>query len=698
MPSVESKTTDRIAVIVIDHPPVNSLARPVRDGIVACLENASEDCDIDAIVITGSGRNFSAGADIREFDAPPEEPLLPDVVHALEASAKPVVAAMNGAALGGGLEIALGCHYRIAAEDATMGLPEVHLGLLPGAAGTQRLPRLAGVETALSMMLEGKRIGASEAKTMGLVDDVVAADALVAAAADFARERVGCPLRRIREFRIEDPGPALFDETRRRMAARTRGLVSPGKIVECVEAAVRLDYEAGCAVERDAFITCKASPQSGGLRHAFFAEREVAKVPGIDESTSVRDIEKIAVLGAGTMGAGIAYAALTSGFSVHLLDNSESGLARGRKTIEGYYDYGVSRGKLDADAAQAGLARLGAGTNYDAVADADLVIEAVFESMAVKEDVFSTLDDVCRPGAILATNTSTLDVDRIASTTRRPEDVVGLHFFSPAHIMRLLEVVRGEKTAEDVIATSLSLARRLGKVGVVVGNCFGFVGNRMLYSYGRENQLLLLEGAAPEYIDRTLYDWGMAMGPNAVGDLAGLDVGYKVRQERTDLPDDPRFYRVADMLAEQGRYGQKTGKGMYLYEENSRNPLPDPDVEAMIRAEAKRLGVERRSVPEEEIIERCIYGLVTEGARILEEGIALRSGDIDVIWTNGYGFPRYRGGPMHYADRIGLENVYRRVCEFAERFGREYWEPPALLRDLAKSGGSFGTYQGSGSS
>jgi 3-hydroxyacyl-CoA dehydrogenase len=432
-----------------------------------------------------------------------------------------------------------------------------------------------------------------------------------------------------------------------------------------------------------------ASPQSAGLRHAFFAERGSAKVPGIDKSTPVRELTKVAVLGAGTMGAGIAYSCLSAGMEVTLLDNAEEGLAKGEKTIHGLYDGGVSRGKISEAARDDGLSRFSTTQSYDDLADSDLVIEAVVESMAVKKDVFSALDAAVKAGAVLATNTSTLDIDEIASATSRPGDVIGLHFFSPAHIMRLLEIVRGKQTSDEVIATSLALAKRLRKIGVVVGNCPGFVGNRMLYCYGRENQLLMLEGASPEQIDKALYDWGMAMGPNAVGDLAGLDIGYKGRKERPDVPDDPRFYRVADVLVEMGRYGQKTGKGTYLYEEGSRKPIPDPEVTAIIEAEAEKLGIERRDIDDEEIVQRCIYALVVEGARILEDGMAARSADIDVVWMNGYGFPRHRGGPMFYADYVGLDKVLETVRDFEQRFGSLYWTPPKLLVDLAESGKSF---------
>jgi len=690
MSTVTLAMHESIAVITIDNPPVNALSQSVRQGLIEAMDRAEHDPQTSAIVIACAGRTFIAGADIREFGKPPEAPWLPDVVERLEDSANPVIAALHGSTLGGGLEVAMGCHYRIATPAAVVGLPEVKLGLLPGATGTQRLPRLAGVERALALMLSGNPIAASDALDTGIIDRIADQDDLLAAAIEFAAEMIANGPRRVRDMPVPATSAEVFATARKRIAAKTRGLLSPQKIIQCVEAATQLDYAEGCKVERDLFMECKDSPQSSGLRHAFFAEREVAKIPGLDRSTPTRDIRKISVLGAGTMGAGIAYNCLSRGYTVHLLDNDDAGLDRGKSMIRSLYEGGVKRGKISEAGAREGLQRLITSTSYDDVADADLVIEAVFEDMSIKKTVFAKLDEVCKNGAILASNTSTLNIDEIASATRRPQDVIGLHFFSPAHIMRLLEIVRGKETCDEVIATSLALAKKLGKIGVVVGNCFGFVGNRMLYPYGRENQLLLLEGAAPEYIDSALFDWGMAMGPNAVGDLAGLDVGYKARHARTDLPDDPRFYRVSDMLVEQGRLGQKSGRGMYLYEPGARTPVPDPDVQAMIRAEAVRLGIEQREIDAAEIIDRCIYSLILEGARILEDGIANRSGDIDVIWTNGYGFPRYRGGPMHYADGVGLASVYDRVCEFRERFGSQYWEPPKLLQTLAKTNGRFG--------
>lgn len=683
---------DSVCAICVDNPPVNALSESVRVGLIEQLNQALSDDQCLAIVIHCAGRTFIAGADIREFNKPPAPPFLPDVVHAIEDADKPVVAAIHGTALGGGLEVAMGCHYRVALESAKLGLPEVNLGLLPGATGTQRLPRLVGVEKALEMMLSGRPIGASSALDCGLVDELVDGDDLLPSALRFAAAAVERGPRRVRDMAAPAASPAAFDEARKRIAKRQRGLLSPERIVQCVEASATMSYSDGCDLERKHFLECKESPQSDGLRHAFFAERGVAKIPGIDKDTGRRPVNSIAVLGAGTMGAGIAFSGLCAGLSVFLLDSQEEGLQRGRATIAGLFDQGVQRGKLSRSFADEASARLSTGVDYESVGDADLVIEAVFESMAVKKEVFARLDQVCKDGAILATNTSTLDVDEIAGATSRPADVIGLHFFSPAHIMRLLEIVRGRQTASDVIATSLDLAKRLGKIGVVVGNCFGFVGNRMLYAYGRENQLMLLEGAAPELIDKTLFDWGMAMGPNAVGDLAGLDVGYKVRRERTDLPDDPRFYRIADLLVEQGRLGQKSGAGMYRYGEGSRKPLPDPAVQRLIEEESARLGIEQRDIDAEEIVDRCILGLVVEGARILDEGIALRSGDIDVVWINGYGFPRHRGGPMHWADNRGLAEIVERVQEFSDRMGALYWEVPPLLRQLAADGATFAEF------
>ena len=656
---------------------------------MTCLEQATSDPETRSIVIHCAGRTFIAGADIREFDRPPEAPHLLDVVATIEACDKPVLAAIHGTALGGGFEVALGCHYRLAAADAAVGLPEVKLGLLPGASGTQRLPRLIGVDKALDMILTGNHLPAIAALEAGAIDKITTGDDLEAEALAYAEELIDSGPRRIRDMDVQPVDPALFDERRKIIAAKTRGLISPEKIIRSVELSTQLDFDKGCEAEREFSVECKESPQSSALRHAFFAERAVSKVLGIDKNTTKREIHSIAVIGAGTMGAGIGYASLNAGCELILIDNDDESLERGQKTIEGLYQAGVERGKVTNAQMDEGLDRLTISQDYADLRDVDLVIEAVFENMTIKKAVFGKLDEACKKGVILATNTSTLDIDEIAAATRRPEDVIGLHFFSPAHIMRLLEIVRGTDTSNEVIASSLELAKRLGKIGVVVSNCFGFVGNRMLYGYGRENQRLLLEGAAPEYIDKVLFDWGMAMGPNAMGDLAGLDVGYKIRQERTDLPDDPTFYRIADMLAEQGRFGQKSGKGMYLYEQGSRTPIPDPDVQEMINSEAQRLGVEQREISEDEIIERCIFALIAEGARILEDGIAARASDIDVIWINGYGFPRHRGGPMHYADTIGAEKICEALARFRKIPGLEYWTVVELLKYMEKNGTRF---------
>ncbi|MGI9264762.1 MAG: 3-hydroxyacyl-CoA dehydrogenase NAD-binding domain-containing protein [Gammaproteobacteria bacterium] len=679
-----------IGLITIDNPPVNALSHGVRAGICETLDAAVADNEIHAIVLACSGRTFIAGADIREFGKPLQDPWLPEVLAQLEAVDKPTVAALFGTVLGGGLETAMCCHYRVALSTTRLGLPEVNLGLLPGAGGTQRLPRLVGAPYALDIMVGGKPVDANSAHQNGLVDEIVSDDVLAAATA-FAQRLVddGEGPRRTGDRPVEPVADDFFANYRAKIARRARGFNSPWRIVECVEAAVSKPLDEGLKLERELFLQCRDSNQSASMRHLFFAERTVARIPDVPKNTPARDIRQVAIIGAGTMGSGIALACLNAGFDVRLLDLDRQTLERGRESIVKGLDAAVARGRIDQTDRDKCIDQLVLVDEYEALSEADLVIEAVFESMSVKEDVFSRLDSVCRPGALLATNTSTLSIDRISAATTRPEDVIGLHFFSPAHIMRLLEIVRGSATSTDVIASSMQFAKRLRKIGVVVGNCFGFVGNRMLYGYGRENQLLLLEGAAPEYIDQVLHDWGMAMGPNAVGDLAGLDVGYKVRQERTDLPDDPRYYRMADVLAGLGRFGQKTGRGMYLYEEGSRIPVPDPEVSELIRTEAEALGVEQRDIGQQEIIERCVYALVVEGTRILEEGIALRASDIDVVWANGYGFPRFRGGPMFYADTVGLDKVYETVCRFRDQLGEQYWKPPELLKKLALEGGTF---------
>ena len=689
--TVRADRHNGIAVLTIDHPPVNAMAQPVRAALLEAVVAADADVGVAAIVITASGRHFVAGADIREFDAEPRAPLLNDVLLRLEASSKPVIAALHGSALGGGFELALACHYRIASPGASFGLPEIRLGLLPGSGGMQRLPRLIGPRDALSLMLNGEPIGCDRALELGIIDRTAGSSDLLADALLYAREIAasGSGPRRLREQPVAQALPdAEFVAEQRALAARKfPGHMSIDAIIECVQAAATQDFDSALALSRRRFEECRRSDASRALRHLFFAEREHH---GDGEP---RPVERIGVLGAGTMGSGIAISLATAGFDVALVDTDARALSAGLERVCSTISAAVDKGRLDAASAAAAIGRVRTGETLEALQDANLVIEAVFESLSVKQDVFASLGRICRPGTVLASNTSTLDVDAIAAASRRPADVIGMHFFSPANIMRLVEIVRGRSTAPDVIATARSVTRRMGKLGVVVGNCFGFVGNRMLYAYGRENQFLMLEGATPAGIDSVLEKFGMAMGPNAVGDLAGLDVGYRVRRERRDLPCDPRYYRVADMLVEAGRLGQKTGRGAYLYTQGSRKPMRDVEVEALIAAESQRLGIERRAIADQEIRERCLFGLINEGAFILSEGIAATPADIDVIWCNGYGFPRFRGGPMFYADTIGPATVLDGINRLAAVHGRQYWTPAALLSEIAGDGGSFQGWQ-----
>ncbi|MDX1499182.1 MAG: 3-hydroxyacyl-CoA dehydrogenase NAD-binding domain-containing protein [Woeseiaceae bacterium] len=675
-----------IGIVTVDNPPVNALSQAVRQGILEAVTAAQTD-DSDAIVLRCAGRTFIAGADITEFGKPIEPPFLPDLINAIEASGKIVVAALFGTALGGGFETALGCHYRIALATAQVGFPEVKLGLIPGAGGTQRTPRLAGIRPTVELMASGTPIAAEQAAELGLVDRVVA-DGLDAAAAAYARELVdtGAPLRRTRDLDVEALDAAGIEVLEHEVARRAKGQIAPLKVVECVRAAADLAFDSGLAKEREVFTALMDGPQSRALRHVFFAEREAAKVADLPRDTGQREVGAVGIVGAGTMGGGIAMSFANAGFPVTLLEVDDEALARGLETIDRNYAGSVKRGKLaEADAA-ACRGRISGTTDYAALAAADLVIEAVFEDPELKKTVFGRLDAACKPGAILATNTSYQDVDAIARATGRPADVLGMHFFSPAHIMKLLEVVRGEATAPDVLATVMALAKRIRKVPVLARVCYGFIGNRMLGPYFREAQLCLVEGATPAAVDSAMEDWGMAMGPIAVGDLAGLDVGYKARQA---LPEaergDPRACRVPDVLVEAGRLGQKTGKGFYRYDPGTRARESDPEVEAIIEREARALGVERREITKDEIVDRLVYALVNEGMRILEEGIAQRPGDIDVVYIYGYGFPAWRGGPMHYADETGLDTVLARTREFERRFGAA-WTPAPLLEALVADG------------
>jgi len=685
---------DDIAVVTLDNPPVNALAHAVRNGIAAGLEHALAEPAVKAIILTGAGNAFSGGAEIREFNTPAAlaEPNLRQVIAAVEASAKPVIAAIHKVAMGGGLELALGCHYRVAAPGAQLALPEVKLGILPGAGGTQRLPRAIDAQKALEMMVSGNPVS-SEKAPAGLIDEVIAGDLLQGALA-FARKVVAesRPLRKLRDEKVRLAGDAaaFFAEAKKRVAKESRGFPSPPKIVECVEAAVNLPFDEGTRFERARYEELVESTESKAMRHAFFAERTAAKIPDVPESTPAREIRKVAIVGAGTMGGGIGMAFVNAGFPVTLLEVKQEALDRGLDTIRKNYAATVAKGRLAQGEMDQRMARLSTALSYDAIRDADLVIEAVFEEMGVKEAVFKKLDETMKAGAILASNTSTLDVNRIASFTRRAQDVVGLHFFSPANVMRLLEIVRGAKTSNEVLATVMKLAKTIRKVGVVSGVCDGFIGNRMLEEYLRQAYFLVEEGASPHQVDKALQDWGLAMGPFAMMDMAGQDIGWHVRKRRRAEDPERQIYPAwIDRICELGRFGQKTGRGVYQYEAGSRVPVPDPEIERLIASYSKEIGVERRVVGDREIVERCMYALANEGAKILDEGIALRASDIDVVYLTGYGFPLYRGGPMFYADTVGLRNVLAAMEKYGKGRNGQFWKPAALLVRLAGEGKTF---------
>ncbi len=654
-----------VGIITVNNPPVNALSPGVPAGIRKALQALQEDVTIEAVVLIGGGRTFIAGADINEFGKITSGQKKADIglhslLQALEDCPKPVVAAIHGTAFGGGLETAMACHYRVAVPTAQVGQPEVKLGLIPGAGGTQRLPRLAGVAKAAEMCATGEPVGAPEAQRLGIVDQIIEGH-LLAGAVLFARLRAasGEPPRRTCDLsaKVADTkeNHEALAAVRTAVQKRARNLLAPFKALEAVEAAMRLPFAEGCQKERQLFNECLFSDQSKALIHVFFSERQAGKVPGLPKETPTLPIRRAAIVGAGTMGGGIAMTYANAGLPVLLKEVNQEALDRGLAIIRKNYAASVSKGRLTAEQMEQRLARIEPTLTYDRFREADIVVEAVFEGMALKKQVFAELDQAARPDAILASNTSTLNIDEIASATSRPQQVIGHHFFSPANIMRLLEIVRGAQTSPSVIATSLTLAKTLGKVGVLVGNCRGFVGNRMFHGYQREAQFLLEEGARVEEVDAALVDFGMAMGPLAVGDLAGLDVGWRIRKEYQHLtPKDQRVPLVADRLCERGHYGQKTGAGWYRYPEGSRTPTPDPEVEQLIEECARSAGITRRKISPAEIIERTVYALVNEGARILEEGFALRASDIDIVYVHGYGFPAYRGGPMWYADTVGL--------------------------------------------
>ena len=688
--AVSYSVRDGIAVITLNNPPVNGLGSVLRPGIMDGIKKAGADAAVKAVVIIGSAKAFSGGADIREFNTPKMlvAPSLPEINDAQDACPKPMIAAIGGFALGGGLELALGCHYRVALPKSQLGLPEVKLGLLPGSGGTQRLPRVVGAAQAIQMMTSGNPIPAEKALGLGLVDEIVQGDLLEGAIA-FAKKQTRP--KRIRDLavRVEGDAKAFFEKARADVAKASRGFPAPLEIVACVEAAVAKPFDEGRKFERERFAALVEGNESKALRHMFFAERQTTKIPDVPEGTPTREIKKASVIGAGTMGGGIAMSFANAGIAVSIMDMTEEAVKKGMDKIRANYASTVSKGRLKQEEMDKRMALIKPTTKLEDGKDADIVIEAVFERMDVKQDMFRKLDAIMKPGAILATNTSTLDVNAIADVTKRPQDVIGTHFFSPANVMRLLEVVRGAKTGKDVLATTMKLGKTIKKVPVVSGVCDGFIGNRMVEKYGQQSLFLLDEGCSPQQVDAAAYKWGMAMGPLAMGDMAGLDIGWEIRKRRYVERPNFVYSRVGDKIAELGRYGQKTGKGWYKYNLPDRKPIPDPDVEEIIQKYRTDNKIKTRSIPDEEIIGRLIYALVNEAAYILEEGIALRASDIDMVYLTGYGFPAFRGGPMFYADTVGLPKVLASIEKFQKGYMGEVWKPAPLLVKLAKAGKTF---------
>ena len=685
---------DGIAVITMNNPPVNGLGSVLRPGIMDGIKKAGADPAVKALVIIGTAKAFSGGADIREFNTPKSSmpPSLPEINEAQDACTKPIVAAIGGFALGGGCELALGCHYRVALPKAQIGLPEVKLGLIPGSGGTQRLPRVVGATQAIAMMTSGNAVPAEKALGLGLVDEVVQGDLLESAIA-FTRKLIadGKGPRRIRDMsvKVEGEPKAFFDKARAEVQKASRGFPAPLEIVACVEAAATLPFDEGRKEERRRFASLVEGNESKALRHMFFAERQTSKIPDVPEDTPTREIRKAAVIGAGTMGGGITMSLVNAGIPVTIIEMKQDALDRGMATMKKNYAATVAKGRLKQEEMDKRMGLVTPALDLAAAKDADIVIEAVFERMDVKQDMFRKLDAVMKPGAILATNTSTLDVNAIADVTKRPQDVIGTHFFSPANVMRLLEVVRGAKTAKDVLATTMKLGKTIKKVPVVSGVCDGFIGNRMVEKYGQQSLFLIDEGCTPQQVDAAAQSWGMAMGPLAMGDMAGLDIGWEIRKRRYVERPNFVYSKVGDRVCELGRYGQKTGKGWYLYEAGSRKPVPDPVVDKVIEGYRKEIGIKPRQISEEEIVERLIYALVNEAAYILEEGIALRASDIDMVYLTGYGFPAYRGGPMFYADTVGLDKVLASIEKFSRGYMGAVWKPAPLLAKLAKEGKKF---------
>ena len=697
--SADYKVHGDVAVISLNNPPVNGLGLSTRQAITEGVEKAVQDASIKSIVITGHGKAFSGGADIREFGSPKatQEPNLLSVIAQIENCAKPVVAAVHTVAMGGGLELALGCHYRIAAPGASIALPEVKIGLIPGAGGTQRLPRVLGVEPALNMIVSGEPIK-SEMLAMlpgqKLFDKMsTSPESLMDEALKFAREVADVrPLPRVRDLPCKHPqGDAYFQFTRNMVKGMAKNYPAPPKCVDAVQAATKKKFDEGMVLERELFINLMWTPECRALRHLFTSQRAASKIADVPDTTPTRAIKQVAVIGAGTMGGGISMNFLNAGIPVKILETKQEALDRGIATIQKNYEAQVKKGKLKEDKYAQRMALLTSTLSYDDIKDADLVIEAVFEEMGVKEAVFKQLDAVMKPGAILASNTSTLDVNAIANFTKRPQDVIGMHFFSPANVMKLLEVVRGAQTAKDVLATVMALAKTIKKTAVVSGVCDGFIGNRMIEQYGRQGGFLLEEGCTPQQVDKAIEKFGFAMGPFRMGDLAGNDIGWAIRKRRYVEKPHMKYSKTADLLCEMGRFGQKVGKGWYDYQAGKRDAIPNKEVEDMVVKHRATMGITPRKISDEEIVQRLVFSLVNEAAHILEDGIASKASDIDMVYITGYGFPMYRGGPMLYADQVGLFNVVQAMHRFAANphDDAEFWKPAPLLVKLAAEGKTF---------
>lgn len=690
--TAEYQVQGAIAVITLTNPPVNGLGHSTRSAIVDGVQKANDDAAVKAIVITGSGKGFSGGADIKEFNSPKSsaEPTLHTVINVIEGSAKPVVAAIHGLAMGGGLELALGCHYRVVTPGAQIALPEVKLGILPGAGGTQRLPRVVGLETALNMIVSGTPVPSEKLAKTALFDKVIDGDLLQGAQA-FAQEIADKrPLPLVRHLKVDYPNHEAFLQFSRNTVKAVAGpFPAPLKCVDAVAAACSMKFDDGIKFERDLFVELVQTTESKALRHAFFAERAASKIPDVAEDTPVREIKSVAVIGAGTMGGGISMNFANAGIPVKILEMKQEALDKGLATIRRNYENTMKKGKLTQEKFDQRVGLITGTLSYEEIGNADIVIEAVFEDMGVKETVFRKLDEVMKPGAILASNTSTLDVNKIASFTKRPQDVIGTHFFSPANVMKLLEIVRGAKTGKDVLATTMALSKKIKKTGVVSGVCDGFIGNRMIEQYSRQAGFLLEEGALPEQVDKAIEKFGFAMGPFRMGDLAGNDIGWYIRKRRYVEKPDVTYSKTADLLCEMGRFGQKTSAGWYDYKPGDRKPYPSQLVNDMIVKHSADLGIERRKISDQEIVERLVYALVNEAAYILEEGIAQRASDIDMVYLTGYGFPLFRGGPMFYADTVGLTNVVMAMQKYGKGRHGDAWKPAPLLAKLAAEGKTF---------